>query len=31
LSYNDPYATPAAKLGAAGDHNTELLLVKPFG
>jgi metallophosphoesterase (TIGR03767 family) len=31
LAYNDPYATPAAKLGAAGDHNTELLLVKPFG
>jgi metallophosphoesterase (TIGR03767 family) len=30
LSYNDPYATPAAKLGAAGDHNTELLLVRPF-
>jgi metallophosphoesterase (TIGR03767 family) len=30
LSFNDPYATPAAKLGAAGDHNTELLLVRPF-
>ncbi|KJK56703.1 TIGR03767 family metallophosphoesterase [Saccharothrix sp. ST-888] len=31
LSYNDPYATPAAKLGASVDHNTELLLVKPVG
>jgi metallophosphoesterase (TIGR03767 family) len=30
LSFNDPYATPAAKLGAAGDHNTELLLPRPF-
>ncbi|AEW99228.1 TIGR03767 family metallophosphoesterase [Streptantibioticus cattleyicolor] len=29
LSYNDPYATPAAKLGAPGDHNTELLLARP--
>lgn len=29
LAYNDPYATPAQKLGAAGDHNTELLLTKP--
>jgi metallophosphoesterase (TIGR03767 family) len=29
LSYNDPYAAPAAKLGAAGDHNTELLLARP--
>ncbi|MEV6795787.1 TIGR03767 family metallophosphoesterase [Streptomyces sp. NPDC051320] len=31
LSFNDPYATPAAKLGAAADHNTELLLARPFG
>jgi metallophosphoesterase (TIGR03767 family) len=31
LSFNDPYATPAAKLGAAGDHNTELLLTRPGG
>ncbi|MFC5721418.1 TIGR03767 family metallophosphoesterase [Streptomyces gamaensis] len=31
LSYNDPYARPAAKLGAAGDHNTELLLARPAG
>ncbi|MCL2733905.1 MAG: TIGR03767 family metallophosphoesterase [Actinomycetia bacterium] len=30
LSFNDLYATPAAKLGAAPDHNTELLLPKPF-
>lgn len=30
LSFNDPYATPAAKLGGAGDHNTELLLTRPF-
>ncbi|WP_043266251.1 TIGR03767 family metallophosphoesterase [Streptomyces sp. CT34] len=29
LSYNDPYATPNAKLGAASDHNTELLLRRP--
>lgn len=29
LSYNDPYATPAAKLGASPDHNTELLLARP--
>ena len=29
LSFNDPYATPAAKLGATPDHNTELLLTKP--
>jgi metallophosphoesterase (TIGR03767 family) len=29
LSYNDPYATPAQKLGTATDHNTELLLSKP--
>ncbi|MCQ4041273.1 TIGR03767 family metallophosphoesterase [Streptantibioticus rubrisoli] len=29
LSYNDPYATPAQKLGTATDHNTELLLAKP--
>ncbi|MFE0463843.1 TIGR03767 family metallophosphoesterase [Kitasatospora sp. NPDC058965] len=29
LSFNDPYATPNAKLGSAVDHNTELLLVKP--
>lgn len=31
LSYNDPYATPAQKLGGAADHNTELLLTKPGG
>jgi metallophosphoesterase (TIGR03767 family) len=31
LSYNDPYATPAAKLGGPGDHNTELLLTRPGG
>jgi metallophosphoesterase (TIGR03767 family) len=30
LSFNDPYATPAAKIGGSGDHNTELLLAKPF-
>jgi metallophosphoesterase (TIGR03767 family) len=30
LSLNDPYATPAAKLGGPADHNTELLLAKPF-
>ncbi len=29
LSYNDPYATPAQKLGGPGDHNTELLLTRP--
>ncbi|WP_035840328.1 TIGR03767 family metallophosphoesterase [Kitasatospora azatica] len=29
LSFNDPYATPGAKLGTPLDHNTELLLVKP--
>ncbi|MGW1076140.1 TIGR03767 family metallophosphoesterase [Streptomyces sp. NPDC002537] len=29
LSYNDPYATPAKKLGAPADHNTELLLTRP--
>lgn len=29
LSYNDPYAVPAQKLGGPADHNTELLLVKP--
>ncbi|MFI9273310.1 TIGR03767 family metallophosphoesterase [Kitasatospora sp. NPDC052896] len=29
LSFNDPYATPAVKLGTALDHNTELLLAKP--
>ncbi|WP_335970265.1 TIGR03767 family metallophosphoesterase [Streptomyces sp. CA2R106] len=29
LSFNDPYATPAAKLGTSADHNTELLLAKP--
>ncbi|NJP46566.1 TIGR03767 family metallophosphoesterase [Actinacidiphila epipremni] len=29
LSLNDPYATPAAKFGAAADHNTELLLARP--
>ncbi|MFI6683939.1 TIGR03767 family metallophosphoesterase [Streptomyces sp. NPDC050485] len=29
LSYNDPYATPAAKLGSSADHNTELLLTRP--
>ncbi|MFE7286078.1 TIGR03767 family metallophosphoesterase [Streptomyces noursei] len=29
LSYNDPYATPDAKLGTAADHNTELLLTRP--
>ncbi|ARF58476.1 TIGR03767 family metallophosphoesterase [Streptomyces gilvosporeus] len=29
LAYNDPYATPAARMGAAADHNTELLLTKP--
>lgn len=30
LSFNDPYATPTTKLGADPDHNTELLLPKPF-
>ncbi|MFF2813382.1 TIGR03767 family metallophosphoesterase [Streptomyces sp. NPDC058000] len=29
LSYNDPYATPDAKLGTSADHNTELLLTRP--
>ncbi|WP_055489117.1 TIGR03767 family metallophosphoesterase [Streptomyces sp. TP-A0356] len=29
LSYNDPYATPAARIGSSGDHNTELLLTRP--
>ncbi|MDH6577305.1 TIGR03767 family metallophosphoesterase [Kitasatospora sp. MAP5-34] len=29
LSFNDPYATPGAKLGTPLDHNTELLLAKP--
>ncbi|MEU7639300.1 TIGR03767 family metallophosphoesterase [Streptomyces sp. NPDC039016] len=29
LSYNDPYATPDAKLGTPADHNTELLLTRP--
>ncbi|MFD8392375.1 TIGR03767 family metallophosphoesterase [Streptomyces sp. NPDC059680] len=29
LAYNDPYATPATRIGTAGDHNTELLLTKP--
>ncbi|MFD7017789.1 TIGR03767 family metallophosphoesterase [Streptomyces sp. NPDC059928] len=29
LSYNDPYATPAVKLGSSADHNTELLLARP--
>ncbi|KOV60546.1 TIGR03767 family metallophosphoesterase [Streptomyces sp. MMG1121] len=29
LAYNDPYATPAARIGTAADHNTELLLTKP--
>ncbi|MEU1628795.1 TIGR03767 family metallophosphoesterase [Streptomyces sp. NPDC020096] len=29
LSYNDPYATPAQKIGTPADHNTELLLAKP--
>ncbi|GHF09122.1 TIGR03767 family metallophosphoesterase [Streptomyces morookaense] len=29
LSFNDPYAVPAKKLGAAADHNTELLLARP--
>lgn len=29
LSFNDPNATPAKRLGAPGDHNTELLLAKP--
>lgn len=30
LSYNDPFATPASKLGGTADHNTELLLTRPF-
>ncbi|AOR30874.1 metallophosphoesterase [Streptomyces fodineus] len=29
LAYNDPYATPATRIGTAADHNTELLLTKP--
>lgn len=29
LSYNDPYATPAARLGSSADHNTELVLAHP--
>ncbi|MGC0315104.1 TIGR03767 family metallophosphoesterase [Kitasatospora acidiphila] len=29
LSYNDPFAKPAAKIGTPLDHNTELLLAKP--
>lgn len=29
LSFNDIYASPAAKLGGTGDHNTELLITKP--
>ncbi|MEV5505312.1 TIGR03767 family metallophosphoesterase [Streptomyces orinoci] len=29
LSYNDPHATPGARLGGPADHNTELLLTKP--
>ncbi|MCK7627290.1 TIGR03767 family metallophosphoesterase [Streptomyces sp. RS10V-4] len=29
LSYNDPYATPDARLGTSADHNTELLLPRP--
>ncbi|MEU3464983.1 TIGR03767 family metallophosphoesterase [Streptomyces sp. NPDC006733] len=29
LSFNDPYASPATKLGGSADHNTELLLAKP--
>jgi metallophosphoesterase (TIGR03767 family) len=29
LAYNDPYATPATRIGTAADHNTELLLSKP--
>jgi metallophosphoesterase (TIGR03767 family) len=31
LSYNDPNADPAAMLGGAADHNTELLLTRPGG
>ncbi|MBH1938747.1 TIGR03767 family metallophosphoesterase [Streptomyces sp. AV19] len=29
LSYNDPYASPAKRLGTALDHNTELVLARP--
>ena len=29
LSYNDPYGTPATRLGGTADHNTELLLTRP--
>ena len=29
LAYNDPYGAPAAHMGTAADHNTELLLAKP--
>ncbi|MCX3058283.1 TIGR03767 family metallophosphoesterase [Streptomyces sp. GXMU-J5] len=29
LAYNDPYATPSARIGTAADHNTELLLTRP--
>ncbi|MEU6509995.1 TIGR03767 family metallophosphoesterase [Streptomyces sp. NPDC046942] len=29
LAYNDPYATPATRIGTAADHNTELLLTRP--
>ncbi|MEU8692620.1 TIGR03767 family metallophosphoesterase [Streptomyces sp. NPDC048665] len=29
LAYNDPYATPATRIGAAADHNTELILTAP--
>ncbi|MFF3909664.1 TIGR03767 family metallophosphoesterase [Streptomyces sp. NPDC001848] len=29
LAYNDPFATPAARIGTAADHNTELLLARP--
>ncbi|AKJ15541.1 metallophosphoesterase [Streptomyces incarnatus] len=29
LAYNDPYATPATRIGTPADHNTELLLAKP--
>jgi metallophosphoesterase (TIGR03767 family) len=29
LSFNDPFAKPAVKIGTSLDHNTELLLAKP--
>ncbi|MFC9927794.1 TIGR03767 family metallophosphoesterase [Streptomyces sp. NPDC127190] len=29
LACNDPYATPATRIGTAADHNTELLLTRP--